>query len=125
MIRFRQTGDFSKTEKYLKKVRKQKFFDLLDSYAQAGAEALADATPKDTGKTASSWSYDIYRTKSSIRIVWKNSNIVDGVPIAIILQYGHATGLGGFVEGEDYINPSIRPVFDDISEFIRKGMSDD
>lgn len=124
MIRFKQTGDFSKTERYLKKVKKQSFFDLLDSYAKEGVDALASSTPKDTGLTASSWSYEISKTKSSVRIIWKNSNIIDGTPIAIILQYGHGTGNGGFIAGQDYINPAIKPIFDDISEFVRKEMSD-
>ena len=81
----------------------------------APVEALAKATPKDTGKTAASWSYTVTKGKESITITWRNSNIVDGVPIAVILQYGHGTRNGGYVEGVDYINPAMRPIFERIA----------
>lgn len=116
MITFRQTGDFSKLTKYLEKTKAPVKFGLLDKYGQAGVEALSCATPSDTGKTASSWSYDIVETKSSISIVFSNSNINKGVPIAIILQYGHGTGTGGYVQGRDYINPACKPIFDRLAE---------
>ena len=89
--------------------------ELLDRYGQEGVEALAKATPKDTGKTAASWGYTVTKGKESIAITWRNSNIVDGVPIAVILQYGHGTRNGGYVEGVDYINPAMRPIFERIA----------
>lgn len=92
------------------------YVNLLEKYAIKGVEALSLATPEDTGKTAASWTYDIRRTSSGLAIVWRNTNIVNGVPIAVILQYGHATGTGGYVEGRDYINPAIRPIFDKIAK---------
>ena len=98
---------------------------FLKQYAQKGVDALASVTPKDTGLTASSWYYDITQTKNSIKIEWKNSNIVNGVPIAVIIQYGHATRNGGYVRGVDYINPAIKPIFDEISESIRKELAKD
>ena len=98
---------------------------LLRQYAQEGVDALKRSTPKDTGATAASWYYDIIQTKNSIKIEWKNSNVVNGVPIAVIIQYGHATGNGGFIQGRDYINPAIQPIFDKISESIRKELTRD
>ena len=114
MITFRHKGDLSKTRKRLERLKEVARLSTLDKYGQQGVAALASATPKDTGKTASSWYYEINRTKNSISITFKNSNIQNGVPIAVILQYGHGTGTGGWVEGRDYINPAIRPVFDRI-----------
>lgn len=116
MITIESKGDFSKTFKFLDKLTKQDLqMKVLEKYGQQGVAALAAATPVDTGLTASSWSYDIKRTKDQITISWNNSNIHRGVNIAIILQYGHATRNGGFVAGRDYINPAIRPIFDKMS----------
>lgn len=115
-ISFRQKGGFDNTYKFLTKaVDVIKNMDL-DKYGQEGVAALASATPKDTGLAASSWYYEIQRNKESIIIRYCNSDIEGGVPIAIILQYGHATKNGGWVEGRDYINPAIRPIFDTIAE---------
>lgn len=125
MISFKQTGDFKKTSRYLRKVQHTSLMSELRRYAQEGVDALSRATPVDSGETAASWYYEIRRTPGSIKIEWKNSNIVNGVPIAIILQYGHATGNGGYVQGRDYINPAIQPVFDRISESIWKELSSD
>lgn len=125
MISFKQTGDFKKTSRYLRKVQHTSLMSELRRYAQEGVDALSRATPVDSGETAASWYYEIRRTPGSIKIEWKNSNIVNGVPIAIILQYGHATGNGGYVQGRDYINPAIQPVFDRISESIWKELSND
>lgn len=125
MISFKQTGDFKKTSRYLRKVQHTSLTTELRRYAQEGVDALSRATPVDSGETAASWYYEIRRTPGSIKIEWKNSNIVNGVPIAIILQYGHATGNGGYVQGRDYINPAIQPVFDRISESIWKELSSD
>lgn len=116
MISFRQKGDFSKLTAYLNKAKKGVDAKILDRYGQEGVKALSSATPKDTGETARSWRYEIIHTKSGARIQWMNSNIQNGVPIAVILQYGHATKNGGWVQGIDYINPAIRPVFEKIAD---------
>ena len=115
MIRFRQKGDFSKTKRYLERVKSAARLSILDKYGRKGVAALASATPTETGKTASSWFYEISHDKGSATITFSNSNINKGVPIAIILQYGHGTGTGGWVEGRDYINPAIQPIFDEIA----------
>lgn len=114
MITIRQKGDFSKLTKYLNKVSKAADIRNLDKYGQRGVAALSSATPKDTGLTASSWSYEVVQNKQSISIEFHNTNIQNGIPIAIILQYGHATKNGGWIEGRDYINPAIQPIFDEI-----------
>ena len=116
MISFRQRGDFSKLTRYLERLKETIHIGDLDRYGQAGVNALASATPVDSGLTASSWRYEIEHNDGSVKIAFLNSNIQNGVPIAIILQYGHGTGTGGWVEGRDYINPAIQPVFDDIVE---------
>lgn len=115
MIRFRQKGDFSKSELFLKRSKELNYEEILGPYAKQGVAALASATPVDSGKTASSWDYEIHKTSRGVNIYWTNSNINDGVSVAVILQYGHGTGWGGYVQGRDYINPSIRPVFDEIA----------
>lgn len=112
MIRFRQTGDWSKTTNFLKRAKQRHYLKCLDKYGQRGVASLSSATPVDTGKTAGSWSYEIKVTDAKASITFKNSNIVNGVPIAIILQYGHGTRNGGWVQGRDYINPALKPVFD-------------
>lgn len=116
MISFRQKGDFSKLSSYLERSKEAAKLGVLDKYGAQGVAALSSATPVDTGLTAKSWSYKIERGNGSVSIVFNNSNIQNGVPIAIILQYGHGTGTGGWVEGRDYINPAIQPVFDQIAE---------
>ena len=115
MITFRQKGDFSKLTRYLERVKEVIRRGDLDKYGRAGVAALASATPIDTGLTASSWYYKIEHSNGSAVISFHNSNIQNGVPIAIILQYGHGPGTGGWVEGRDYINPAIRPIFDAIA----------
>ena len=115
MITFRQKGDFSKASRYLERLKEAAKLGVLDKYGREGVAALASATPTETGLTASSWTYEIERKGSSVSIVYKNSNINKGVPIAVILQYGHGTGTGGWVAGRDYINPAIRPIFDQIA----------
>ena len=116
IIVFKQKGNFKKTRKFLKRCSNLQLNDLLDQYGKEGVEALARATPKDTGKTAASWSYAVHKSAGRITITWSNSNIVDGVPIAVILQYGHGTRNGGYVEGVDYINPAMRPIFERIAQ---------
>lgn len=116
MITFRQKGDFSKLTRYLERVKEVVKLGNLDKYGREGVAALASATPIESGKTASSWYYEIENSNSSATISFYNSNVNKGVPIAIILQYGHGTGTGGWVQGRDYINPAIQPVFDRIAE---------
>ncbi len=116
MIRFRQKGDFSKLTRYLERVKEVVHLGDLDKYGRAGVAALASATPADSGLTASSWYYEITNKNGSAIISFRNSNVQNGVPIAIILQYGHGTGTGGWVQGRDYINPAIQPIFDQITE---------
>lgn len=115
VIVFRQKGNFRKTSGFLKRVQRLDLDAVLDEYGQKGVEALAAATPKATGKTAASWNYRVQKGKESIVITWSNTNIVDGVPIAVILQYGHGTRNGGYVEGIDYINPAMKPIFEEIA----------
>ena len=116
MISFRQKGDFSKLTKYFERVKEAAKIGVLDKYGREGVAALASATPVESGKTASSWYYEIKRQNGSVSLEFNNSNINRGVPIAVILQYGHGTGTGGWVQGRDYINPAIRPIFDKIAE---------
>ena len=116
MIKFRQKGDFSKLTRYLERAKKVIRVSDLDKYGRQGVAALASATPIDSGVTANSWYYEINMSKGSASISFFNSNIQNGVPIAIILQYGHGTGTGGWVEGRDYINPAIQPIFDKIAD---------
>lgn len=118
MIRFQHRGNFKKTEAFLRKGRQGDFFSSLDELGRAGVEALSKATPVDTGLTAQSWSYEIRREDGKVSIFWSNSNRNKGVPIAVILQYGHATGNGGYVEGRDYINPALKPIFDRIGDQV-------
>ena len=118
MITVRQKGDFAKLTRYLERNKKGVRLSDLDKYGRAGVAALASATPVDTGLTANSWHYEITRTNGIIKLSFFNSNIQNGVPIAIILQYGHATRNGGWVEGRDYINPAIRPIFDKIANDV-------
>lgn len=119
MISFVQRGDLIKTTAFLKRCKKLKYFDL-DKFGRQGVEALSKSTPVDTGLTADSWYYKITQDENEVVIGWYNSNVKDNVPIAIILQYGHVTGTGGYVKGIDYINPSIRPIFDRILENVWK-----
>lgn len=114
MIRFRQKGDFSKLTRFLERAKNVVQVGDLDKYGKEGVAALASATPLDTGLTANSWYYEITNKNGVARITFYNKNIQNGVPIAIILQYGHGTRTGGWVEGKDYINPAIQPIFDKI-----------
>lgn len=116
MITFEHKGDFKNSERFLKRMSKADFANVLKGVAQRGVQALAAATPVDSGLTANSWGYEIKRSRNSFQIVWTNSHQVDGRPIAILLQYGHGTGTGGYVRGRDYINPAMRPVFEEIIE---------
>lgn len=116
MISFSQKGDFSKLTSFLEKIKEIIRMGSLDKFGRQGVEALSAATPIDTGLTSTSWEYKIENRKGSASITFYNTNIQNGVPIAILLQYGHATRNGGWVQGRDYINPAIQPIFDRIAE---------
>ena len=116
MITFRQKGDFSKLNRFLERAKEAVKLGDLDKYGREGVAALASATPVDSSLTASSWYYEIEHQNGSVSITFNNSNINKGVPIAIILQYGHGTRNGGWVQGRDYINPAIQPIFDKIAD---------
>ena len=115
MISFKHVGDFEKSRKFFNRVSTRSYLtDVLDKYGKQGVAALAAVTPIDTGLTASSWGYEISVSRDSCSITWTNSNAPEGVPVAILLQYGHATRNGGYVDGIDYINPALRPIFEGI-----------
>lgn len=120
MIEFSMKGNFNKTFAFLKRNRKLNAKDF-EKFGQMGVQALKEATPKDSGLTADSWYYEITNDDGKLAIKWLNSNVVDGwCNVAVTLQYGHATGTGGYVEGIDYINPALRPVFDKIAKHAWK-----
>lgn len=118
MISLRSKGDFSKLTRYMERLRNAIRLGILDKYGREGVAALASATPIETGETANSWKYEITNSRNAARISFYNTHINKGVNIAIILQYGHGTGTGGWVQGRDYINPAIRPVFDRIVDSL-------
>ena len=109
------SGSFSKTQKFLNRLQHKDYTSILSEYGRKGVEALKAATPKDTGKTANSWYYEIKQDRNQTTINWCNSYVNDGVVIAMILQYGHGTGTGGYVAGTDYINPAMQAIFDDLA----------
>lgn len=115
-IRFRQKGEFKKTEKFLKKSLGKKYVTILRKYGEYGVQALSANTPKNTGLLSSSWYYEIEQKGSSISVIWKNRDMEGGYNIAILLQYGHGTGTGGYVEGVDYINPALKPIFESLAQ---------
>lgn len=115
MITFEHKGNFEKTSSFLKRAKEADFLNRLDGVAKNGVAALAAATPVDTGKTADSWDYSIVRTKTGASIYWTNSNNNNGVPVVILIQYGHAANGGSYVQGRDFINPAIQPIFDEIA----------
>ena len=119
-ISFTSKGDFSKTIKFLNKVKNVKINDILSKYGKIGVNALSQATPKDSGVTSRSWNYKVEVNDNNASIVWYNTNVVKGVNIAVILQYGHGTRNGGWVEGRDYINPAMKPTFDKIADQVWK-----
>lgn len=116
MITFKSRGDFQHTEKFLNRMSKRQYLNILSRYGDMGVNALASATPKDSGRTASAWRYEISGGRGNTTITFVNDNTNRNVNIAIILQYGHGTGTGGYVQGRDYINPAIQPIFDKITE---------
>lgn len=115
MIKIRSKGNFKNTERFLKTDRRSKIVRVLKKYGELGVAALYEATPKQTGLTAASWNYEIWEDGETYSVFWTNSNIQNGIRIAVILDLGHATSSGGYVEGRDYIKPAIRPVFDEIA----------
>ena len=123
MLTVKVNGDFSKTEKFLKQMSSGSIYHILDSFAKEGVTALENATPVASGLTAKSWSYKIESNSRVHKITWLNDNIVDGRPIAIMLQYGHATGTGGYVQGVDYINPALKPLMDKIADGVWKAVT--
>jgi len=123
LFSFSSSGSFAKTDKFLQRMLKGDMFSALEGFAREGVAALASATPVDSSLTSQSWDYEIKKSRGFYQIVWTNSNVVDGRPVAILLQYGHGTGTGGYVEGYDYINPAMRPVFDRISENVWKAVT--
>lgn len=120
MIKIKHKGNFSKTEKFLKKALTLDFYKGIEKYAKEGVRALESATPIDSGITSGSWGYEIKTSKDGISIYWNNTNINDGIPIAILIQYGHGTRNGGYVQGIDFINPALKPVFEKIANSVWK-----
>jgi hypothetical protein len=123
MIRLTSSGDFSNLEKFLKSASNRDYRRVLDTYGKRGVDALSSATPFDTGRTANKWDYEIHETREGFELVWTNSNVNEGANVAILIQYGHGTGTGGYVRGYDYINPALRPVFDGIADDIVKAVN--
>ena len=117
------SGSYNNTKKWLQKMARGDFYAGVEKYAQEGVNALASASPIESGLAASSWSYNIQRSRASLTITWTNSDVESGFPVAIMLQYGYSTGTGGYVAGRDYINPAMRPVFDRIEEHVRKAVT--
>lgn len=123
MIKFTHSGNFNRTERFMSNAKKFNIQNILNQYGQQGVSALAYATPKDTGVTASSWGYRIDVTKSGYKLVWTNSSEHDGVPIVILIQYGHGTSSGAYIPGIDFINPALAPILDKIANAITEEVS--
>lgn len=123
MISISNNGSFVKTESFLSSLRKLDIMSILEAHGAAGVAALAHATPIESGRTATSWGYTVTRKNNSYTITWTNSDVENGFPVAIMLQYGHGTGNGGYVQGRDYINPAIRPIFDAIEDAVRRAVT--
>lgn len=123
MISFEVKGSFKNTESFLKAMAKLKTMGILDSYGQMGVAALSAHTPENTGMAAHSWGYEVIEKRGVYSITWTNSDIENGFPVAIMLQYGHGTGTGGYVQGRDYINPALRPIFDKIESEVWKAVT--
>jgi hypothetical protein len=123
MISASSEGSFDKTEKFLRTMSASNIDAILKSEAQKGVAALSKATPQDSGRASISWGYTIEKTNSSVTITWTNSDVENGFPVALMIQYGHGTGTGGYVPGKDYINPAMRPVFDQIAETVWKAVT--
>ena len=122
MISISSSGSFHQTEKFLQRLTKLDISSIVNREAERGVAALSRATPHDSGKAANSWGYKVTKTASSITIGWTNSDIENGYPVALMIQYGHGTGTGGYIAGIDYINPAMRPIFDQIAETVWKAV---
>lgn len=120
MIRYTTSGNTRRTEQFLERMIRGDLYSGLGPYAQRGVDALRAATPIESGLTADSWSYEITNQGGKVTIWWKNTNIISGFNVAIGLQYGHGTGTGGWVQGYDFINPALRPIFDEIADAVWK-----
>lgn len=120
MIILQSKGDFKKTDNFLRKMLKRDLYSSLEKYGREGVAALSSATPVESGIAANSWGYEVKVTKQSATITWTNSNIENGFPVAVMIQYGYGTGTGGYVQGRDYINPAIKPIFDRIAQSVWK-----
>lgn len=120
MISVSSSGSFKNTNTFLERMHNAKMLNILSKYGDEGIQALSSATPEDTGRTADSWKYEVYNRGGVYTIVWINTNVVNGVPVAILLQYGHGTGTGGYIFGKDFINPAIQPIFDRIASDVWK-----
>lgn len=120
MIQLEGRGDFRRTESFLKRMLRGGLYKNLSTFGQQGVNALASATPTESGLASNSWGYEVKVSKSSASITWTNSDVENGFPVAIMLQYGYSTGTGGYVAGRDYINPAIKPIFDRIAEHVWK-----
>lgn len=118
MITFKQKGSFRHTEQFFKRAKSRELYQRVEKYARDGVAALSAATPMDSGTTANSWNYEIRFGRGTVNIYWTNSNLSDGIPVAILIQYGHGTRNGGYVQGVDYINPALRPIFDQIADSV-------
>jgi hypothetical protein len=123
MTSFSHSGDFNATEKFLKKIQKMDIDKILESQGSKGVRALASATPKDSSRAATSWDYEVQKTASTTTIFWTNKDVENGYPVAVMIQHGHGTGTGGYVHGIDYINPAMRPVFEDIAQAVWKAVT--
>jgi len=118
VITVKASGDTKNLDKFISRMKQDAFFSKLDKYGAMGVSALASATPVESGLTAQSWTYEVKHSKGRHEIIWHNTNVNDGVAVAILIQYGHGTGTGGYVQGVDYINPVIKPLFDQIANEI-------
>lgn len=123
IISITSKGSFKNTDAFLERMKSEQIFAALERYGREGVNALANATPVDSGITAESWSYEVIKQHGRHSLIFHNSHMVDGRPIAILLQYGHGTGTGGYVQGRDYINPVIRPLFDRIADEVWKAVT--
>lgn len=123
LVVMKQSGSLKNFEGFLYKNRKRRLYQLLNEYGKQGVELLRDATPVDTGKTATGWNYEIEVSSQGVSLYWVNNNVNEGVPIAILIQYGHATRSGSYVQGIDYINPALRPLFESMATKLWKEVS--
>lgn len=123
MINITQKGSFNNTDRYLQRLKKLQLTAILNKYGEIGVNALSNSTPVDSGLTSQSWYYTIEEREGYCSISWHNRNEVAGAPLAILLQYGHGTGTGGWVEGRDYVNPAIKPIFDQIAADVEREVS--